>query len=326
MTVIEVKNLQKNFKTKIKKSGFKSSIKSLISPSFINVEAVKDICFEVEKGEILAFIGPNGAGKSTTIKMMTGILFPTSGSINVLGLDPNKDRKRLAYRIGNVFGQKSQLWFHLPPLDSLKLLGAIYDIPDKELTKRLDYLIEMFDIKDLMEIPVRKLSLGQRIKCEIAASLLHKPEIIFLDEPTIGLDIVAKQKIRDLILQLNKEENTTIFLTSHDVGDIEQLCKRAIIINHGKVVLNDSVSNIKSSYLNKKIIDVKYNEKVEINLPGIEKFKGYNAKINVNSRDQCLHDVMAMLMNAGNVADITVTDQPLEEIIASIYASSRLEV
>lgn len=321
MQVIQVNDLRKNFKTKTKKEGLKSSFISLIKAEFREVEAVRGIDFEVEKGEVLAFMGPNGAGKSTTIKMMTGILHPTAGSIHVLGLDPHRDRKRLAYKIGSVFGQKSQLWFHLPPMDSFKLLGAIYEIPPKELEKRISYLVEMFEIHDLMEIPVRKLSLGQRVRCEIAASLLHKPEIIFLDEPTIGLDVIVKQKIRDLIKRLNQEEKTTIFLTSHDTGDIEHLCKRAIIINHGTLVLNESVKNLKHNYLSKKIIEVKYDEKVNLAIQGVEmlKQKDYSAKVQVDTKDLCIHDVIQQLMNLGNVLDITVSDQPLEEIIAHIY-------
>ncbi|HEX3029060.1 MAG TPA: ATP-binding cassette domain-containing protein [Clostridia bacterium] len=319
MSIIEVKNLNKSFKTKVKKSGFKSSLLSLVSPQYRDIEAVKGINFNVCKGEVLAFIGPNGAGKSTTIKVLTGILHPTSGSVKVLGLDPQRDRKKLAYKIGNVFGQKSQLWFHLPPMDSLKLLGSIYEVSQRELEKRISQLVELFEIKDLIDVPVRKLSLGQRIRCEIAASLLHKPEVLFLDEPTIGLDIIAKQKIRDLIIRLNQEENTTIFLTSHDVGDIEQLCSRAIIINNGQLVLDDSVQHLKNDYLSKKIIEIKYTERVEPQVTGYEKQSEYEGRVEVNTESQSLHEIMAQLMNAGSIADITVSNQPLEEIIAAIY-------
>ena len=231
--IINVSNLTKDFKLYKSKGFFKRELST--------VRAVSNINFNVEEGEILAFIGPNGAGKSTTIKMLTGILMPTAGKIDVLGLDPQKDRKKLAYNIGTVFGQKSQLWFHLPPMDSFQLLGSIYDIPSKELNLRIDYLSEIMEIKDLMDTPVRKLSLGQRIKCEIAASLLHQPKVIFLDEPTIGLDVIAKKNLRSLIKRINEEEKTTIFLTSHDMGDIEKLCKRMIIINCGTILLDDNV-------------------------------------------------------------------------------------
>ncbi len=336
MPIIEVAGLTKQFRTKVKETGLKGSFRSLIMPEYLTVKAVENIGFQVEQGEILAFMGPNGAGKSTTIKMLTGILYPTAGKIQVLGLNPTRNRRQLAFRIGTVFGQKSQLWFHLPPQDSFRLLAGIYEIPDREFRMRVDYLVDLFDIWDLMRIPVRKLSLGQRVRCEIAASLLHKPEVIFLDEPTIGLDIVVKQKIRDLILLMNREERTTIFLTSHDVGDIEQLCRRAIIINHGAVVLNESVKNLKYNYLNYKIIAVKYSRPVSIQIPGIVKLKEkeyetaaisgesmeYAAKIAVDTKKQNLQHVVNQLMGLGEVLDITISDQPLEEIITAIYTAA----
>lgn len=299
MSIIKVNNLCKTFKVKTKEPGLSGSIKSMFAPSYKEVKAVKDISFQVEKGEILAFIGPNGAGKSTTIKMMTGILYPSSGNIEVLGLNPAKDRRELSYKIGTVFGQKSQLWFHLPPLDSFNLLGNIYEMDKEKLKKRIEMLKEVFEIGDLMDVPVRKLSLGQRIRCEIAASILHEPEIIFLDEPTIGLDVVVKQKIRELILQLNKEEKTTIFLTSHDAGDIEQLCKRAIIINHGEVVLNETIKSLKYDYLNKKEIHIKYSDTVNLqdsNL-NIIKHKGNAVKVQVDTTKQDIDEVLTTLIN-----------------------------
>ena len=189
----------------------------------------------VEKGEILAFIGPNGAGKSTTIKMLTGILCPSKGEALVAGINPAKQRKKLAYKIGTVFGQKEQLWTHLTPYDNFKFFGAIYDLKDYEIEKRIKELNDTLELDEFINTPVRNLSLGQRIRCEIAASLIHRPDILFLDEPTIGLDPVVKENIRVLIKRMNKEFGTTIFLTSHDVGDIEKLCKRVVIINDGKV-------------------------------------------------------------------------------------------
>lgn len=321
MSIIQVSNLQKTFKVKTKSAGLKGSIKSVFSPEYKEIEAVKGISFNVEKGEILAFIGLNGAGKSTTIKMLTGILYLTSGELSVLGLNPSKDRKQLSYKIGTVFGQKSQLWFHLPPIDSFNLLGRIYELDDDYLKKRISYLTDMFEIGDLLETPVRKLSLGQRIRCEIAASIIHNPEIIFLDEPTIGLDVVVKHKIRELITRLNKEEKTTIFLTSHDAGDIEQVCKRVIIINYGEVVLDESVKSLKYNYLNQKIIDLKYKEPVEINIPNIKvlKHRGYAAKVEVDSSICDIDSVIAELMKIGKVVDITISEPPMEDIISYIY-------
>ena len=246
MTVIKAKDLTKTFSVKEKEKGFKGSIKSIFKPSFKEIKAVKGIDFEVQEGEMLAFIGPNGAGKSTTIKMLTGILYPTTGSIEVLGLDPTKKRQKLAYEIGTVFGQKEQLWMHLTPNDNFKFFGAIYDIKDDEVEKRIQEFKDMFELEEFIDIPVRNLSLGQRIRCEIAASLIHKPKVLFLDEPTIGLDPVVKGNVRELIKKMNKQYNMTIFLTSHDVTDIEKLCKRVIIINNGQLVFDDSICKLKS--------------------------------------------------------------------------------
>ena len=227
-------DVSKYFLRPIRTDERKSLFKKIFSKeNSETVYAVKDVSFQIEKGETIAFIGPNGSGKSTTIKMMTGILFPNQGSIKVLGLSPQEQRIELTRRIGCVFGQKSNLWFHLPPFDSFKLLGKIYDLDTKKLNERLDELVSAFNLNELIYTPVRKLSLGQRMKCEIVSTLLHKPEVIFLDEPTIGLDIVAKTQIRDELIRLNKKENITVFLTSHDAGDVDQIANRTIVINHG---------------------------------------------------------------------------------------------
>lgn len=314
--IIEVNNLTKKFILR-KKQGFFKSTSS-------QVNAVSDVSFEVKRGEILAFIGPNGAGKSTTIKMLTGILKPSSGSVQVFGLDPQAQRKKLAYHIGTVFGQKSQLWFHLPPKDTFQLLGSIYDISKAELAKRISLVTDMMEIGDLMDIPVRKLSLGQRIKCEIAASLLHNPEVIFLDEPTIGLDVIAKKNLRSLIKRINEEENTTIFLTSHDMGDIEKLCRRMIIINFGKILMDDSVKNLKYSYDNKKIVSIRYSDPVSLELDEAGVFISSKtdtaAKVNIDTDKIDIDKVISYLFKAGKVEDISISSKPLEDIIAGIYS------
>lgn len=260
MNIIEVKNLNKRFTVKQKEKGIKGSIKSIIKPKYKKIRAVNNISFTVEKGEMLAFIGPNGAGKSTTIKMLTGILYPTSGEIIVNGINPAKQRKKLAYKIGTVFGQKEQLWTHLTPYDNFKFFGAIYDIPNNEIEDRIEELSNTFELQEFINTPVRNLSLGQRIRCEMVAALIHKPEILFLDEPTIGLDPVVKKNIRKLIKKMNKELGTTIFLTSHDVGDIEKLCKRVIIINKGKIIMDDTMQNLKSNKPLEDIITEIYQE------------------------------------------------------------------
>ena len=321
MAIIEVKNLSKKFNVKLKEKGLKGSLKSIIKPKYKKVNAVNNISFEVEKGEMIAFIGPNGAGKSTTIKMLSGILYPDSGSIRILDINPQKERKKLAYQIGTVFGQKEQLWTHLTPYDNFKFFGAIYDIPEPVVEKKIAELKMLFELDDFINTPVRNLSLGQRIRCEIVASLIHEPKILFLDEPTIGLDPVVKENIRTLIKRMNKEYKTTIFLTSHDVSDIEKLCKRVIIINNGKIVLDDSMENLKYHYLNKKIVDAKMKEKVNLDDEDgitILKDKGYNLKIEVDTQKRSVADALKLL-NPDNIIDINISNTPLEDIISSIY-------
>ena len=323
--IIEIKHLSKTFKIKEKEKGFKGSLKSIIKPKYRLKKAVNNINLSIDKGEIIAFIGPNGAGKSTTIKMLTGILCPSSGGAMVSGINPAKQRKKLAYKIGTVFGQKEQLWTHLTPYDNFKFFGAIYDLKDYEIEKRIKELNDTLELNDFINTPVRNLSLGQRIRCEIAASLIHKPEILFLDEPTIGLDPVVKENIRVLIKRMNKEFGTTIFLTSHDVGDIDKLCKRVIIINDGKVVLDDSMSNLKYNYLNKKIIEVKMKEKVNLSdEDGITvlKDKGYGLKLSIDVSKKSVSDVIKML-DTDKIIDINISNEPLENIIANIYKGSK---
>ncbi len=321
MTAISIKNLSKEFRVKTKEKGFKGSLKSLVKPQYKIIKAVDNISFSIEKGEMVAFIGPNGAGKSTTIKMMTGILYPNKGNIDVLGLNPTKDRKKLAYEIGCVFGQKEQLWTHLSPYDNFKFFGAIYDIPKQRVEKKIKEFVDLFEIEEFLNTPVRNLSLGQRIRCEIIASLIHEPKILFLDEPTIGLDPVVKENIRTLIKRMNKEYKTTVVLTSHDVSDIEKLCKRVIIVNKGKIVLDDTMENLKYHYLNKKIVEAKMKEPVNLDdEEGITilKDKGYNLKIEVDVTKRSVSDAIKLL-NPDNIIDINISNMPLEQIISSIY-------
>lgn len=321
MNIIEVKNLSKSFNVKLKDKGLKGSLKSIFKPKYKTIKAVKNISFNVEKGEIIAFIGPNGAGKSTTIKMLTGILYKDKGTISIDGLDPKEDRKELAHKIGTVFGQKEQLWTHLTPYDNFKFFGAIYDIPESIVEKKIEEFKVLFELDEFINTPVRNLSLGQRIRCEIVASLIHEPKILFLDEPTIGLDPVVKENIRTLIKRMNKEYRTTIFLTSHDVSDIEKLCKRVIIINNGTLVLDDSMENLKYNYLHKKILEAKMKEKINLeDEDGITilKDKGYNLKIEVDTSKRSISDAIKLL-NPDNIIDINISNTPLEDIISEIY-------
>lgn len=328
MRIIEAKKLQKSFVTRVKSEGLKAGLTSLWKPEYRTVEAVKGVSFEVEEGEVLAFLGPNGAGKSTTIKMLTGILAPSGGEARVLDLDPAKDRLELSRYIGAVFGQRSQLWFHLPPADSFKLLGSIYEIEEDDLKWRQGELVERFGLAPYMDVPVRKLSLGERIRCEIAASLLHAPLVLFLDEPTIGLDVVAKREIRLLLEEAATIDGVTVFLTSHDIGDIEKLCKRALIIHHGEVVVDESMKELKHRALAKKYIGVKYADPVRFELPGLApaKIKAGGpegsftaASFVVDTRRHRLPEVISALVERGEVLDLTVEDEPLEDIIASVY-------
>ncbi len=290
--------------------------------TYTEIQAVDHISLRVPEGQSVAFIGPNGAGKSTTIKMLTGILRPTSGTAQVLGFVPWEQRRKLAFQIGVVFGQRSQLWYHLPPSHTLDLLAKIYNLTPTEYQARRTMLIDRFGLGPFLDTPVRKLSLGQRMRAEVAASLLHQPKVLFLDEPTIGLDVIARQELRDVIREWNQKEGVTVFLTSHDAGDIEQVAKRVIIINHGRVVLDDKVSSMRRQYLGAKILDVKYHESPEpFSLPGVTQLKssGYALKLEIDTQLISIEQVMNEVLKAGSVADIAIEDPPLEEVIAHIY-------
>jgi ABC-2 type transport system ATP-binding protein len=324
--IISIKNLNKEFHLKQKASGFWPAVKSVLSPQYKTVQAVNNISLNVEEGELLAFIGPNGAGKSTTIKMLTGILYPSSGDISVLGFVPHRQRQDLAFYIGSVFGQKPQLWYHLPPIDTYELFARIYELDYKEYQKRRDFLVEAFEIGDLLKVPVRKLSLGQRMRCEIVASLLHKPRIIFLDEPTIGLDVIAKQHIREVIKFLNEKEKVTIFLTSHDAGDVETLAKRTIVINHGQVVFDGSTDSFKKNYITSKTVEIVTDgDASNFNFVGgkvVERSK-YSLKVELDTGKAPIEKLLAYAVDNFNIKDINIFDPPMEEIIAAIYREQR---
>ena len=326
MPAITVHDLRKTFVTKRKAAGLAGSLRALVRPEMKAAEAVRGISFEMESGELVGFIGPNGAGKSTTIKILTGILYPTSGDACVLGYCPWQQRRDLAYHIGTVFGQRPQLWYHLPAIDTFYLFGKIYELDDKTIRERIGFLTESFEIQDLLETPVRKLSLGQRMRCEVAASLLHRPRLLLLDEPSIGLDVVAKQHIRDMIRHMNELEGVGVLLTSHDASDIEALCKRVIIINHGEMVYQDKVSSLKRRYLTSKTVSVRYAQEVPaaFGIAGTEilKTSRYGVKLHFDSSQTRVEDVIAQLAQAGSIVDITISDPPLEEVIRAIYAET----
>ena len=317
MNIIEVSNLKKEYNFKIKEKGlFKSKQKT--------VKAVNNISFNVEEGETIAFIGPNGAGKSTTIKMLTGILYPTSGDIKICGLTPIKDRDELSYSIGTVFGQRSQLLPNLPLTDSMEMFGLMYDMSDKEIKERIKELTDLFDLKDFINQPVRKLSLGQRMRAEIAVSLMHRPRIIFLDEPTIGLDVVSKKKLRDLLLKINKDEKVTIFLTSHDTEDIQSICDRCIIINHGRIIIDTSTHDLMTSYIKNKTIIITpetYFEEFKELSEGItytEKTKD-RITVSVDTTRIGTQKALQELTKKFNIDDVNIENESLEDIIRGIY-------
>jgi viologen exporter family transport system ATP-binding protein len=310
MLAIEARELSKSFQTR----GRKRRVRT--------VEAVHDVSFSVEAGERLAYIGPNGAGKSTSIKMLTGILHPTAGDANVLGFVPWKERMSLARQIGTLFGQRSQLWAELPARDGFQLLAAIYHIEPGEARRRIDELSDVLDAGDLFDTPVRNLSLGQRMRCELAASMLHRPKVLFLDEPTIGLDLVAKQRFRSMIVRLNETQGTTIFLTSHDVSDIEQVARRVIVINHGIVIFDDKVSRLRRSLLATKLIEVRFDSPpAALVFDGVQVVKesGTGYKLVVDTERRSIREVLDELLDHHRVADISVADPPLEDVIAKIY-------
>jgi len=319
---VEVQGLRKVFRAKVKAPGLRGSLSALVRPVYREVEAVHGVNFALAPGEIVAFIGPNGAGKSTTIKMLTGILYPTEGTAHVLGLVPWQQRQRLAYRIGAVFGQRSQLWYHLPPVDSYELLGHMYELDGSTFRSRLWDLVERFEIGPFLSTPVRKLSLGERMRCEFVGSLLHRPQVLFLDEPTIGLDVVTKQRIRSLIQAMNEEDGTTIFLTSHDAGDVEQLCERVIVINRGVVIFDDTVSALKKRFIHTRLIELKLREPgCHLDLPGVQVVhaEDYAVALEVDTAIQRVETVVAKIVATCSVADITIEDPPMEEIISAIY-------
>jgi ABC-2 type transport system ATP-binding protein len=287
------------------------------------VIAVDRISLNVPEGQAIAFIGPNGAGKSTTIKMLTGILHPTAGTATVLGQVPWRDRAPLSRQIGVVFGQRSQLWYHLPPRDTMELLARIYDLDPQDYRKRRDLLVARFGLGEFWSTPVRKLSLGQRMRAEVAASLLHAPKVVFLDEPTIGLDVLARQELRDLICEWNRQEGVTVFLTSHDTGDIERVAQRVVVINHGRIVLDTPVSQLRQQYLSEKILSVKFHTTVLPFpvLPGVRQLEAtdYTLKLEINTRLTLIEPVISHVLQTGSVADIAIEDPPLDAVIAHIY-------
>jgi ABC-2 type transport system ATP-binding protein len=319
---IVVGRLSKTFKVKKQQEGLKNKIIGFVKPKFKEIKAVNDISFSLKKGEIVGFIGPNGAGKSTTLKILSGILFPDSGELQVCNLNPQKDRRELAYKIGTIFGQKPQLWFHLPAIDTFDLFSRIYELDQKEYKKRLEYLIKKFEIGEIINQPVRKLSLGQRMRCEFVLALLHKPEVLFLDEPTIGMDITIKKSIRELIKKINREEGITVILTSHDMGDVEDICERIIVINHGEIIYDDTLEKIKEKYATKKIVKLQTNKPLKFEQrDGIKIIKKteFELEAEIDTKKVSFSKLASGFFERNDIEDVTIEEPPIEEIIEKIY-------
>ncbi|WP_078547788.1 ABC transporter ATP-binding protein [Litchfieldia alkalitelluris] len=322
MAIIEVENLRKDFKIAKRETGFLGALKSVVNRQFITKEAVQGISFSIEKGEMVGYIGPNGAGKSTTIKMLTGILVPSSGKVTVNGLVPYEDRKKNAKNIGVVFGQRTQLWWDLPTIESFELLKDIYGVSDTRYQENMDTFTEILGLNEFLNTPVRQLSLGQRMRADIAASLLHDPEILFLDEPTIGLDVVAKEKMRDFIQEINKQRQVTVILTTHDMEDIEKLCKRMVLIDHGQKVYDGNIDTVKAKYGKTRtlVVDVEQNGK-ELTLQGgsLIKEEGNRKWISFNRTEISASELINQITKTHNISDLTVEEPEIESIISRIY-------
>ncbi len=324
--MITVEHLQKNFVKTIKEPGLKGAFRSFFHPKRQVFEAVKDLSFEVPKGQILGFIGANGAGKSTTIKMLTGILKPTSGFCRINGKIPQENRQCYVKDIGVVFGQRTQLWWDLALQETYSVLKEIYDVPDAVFQKRMDFLNEVLDLKEFIQDPVRTLSLGQRMRADIAASLLHNPKVLFLDEPTIGLDVSVKDNIRRAITQINQEEETTILLTTHDLGDIEQLCDRIFMIDKGREIFDGTVNQLKKTFGKMKTLSFELH-------PGqdyiVSHFEGLSdiyvtrqelsLDIQYDSSQYQTADIIQQTLSDFTIRDLKMTDANIEDIIRRFY-------
>ena len=327
MQVIKIENLYKTFKTYKRKKGFIGSIQTLFTKEYTTVNAVDGVSFGIDQGEIVGYVGPNGAGKSTTIKMLTGILYPTSGVIEVCGLVPTKDRKRNLMHIGVVFGQRTQLWWDLPLIESFELLRHIYRVLEKIYKDNIALFAELLDIDEFINMPVRLLSLGQRMRGDIAASLLHNPDILYLDEPTIGLDVVVKERIRQFIKEINIERKTTVILTTHDLLDIEALCNRIMIIDHGKVIYDGSIDEIRRRFGTESTLLIDFKEppdQLEVDGALEVQLEGIRASIKFDRKRFAASDLISEIAGKYPVLDLTIEDISLDGIIRDVYEEGKL--
>ena len=322
MPIITVEHLSKNFKVHKRRKGFWGSLGSAISREHDIIKAVENVNFTLERGELVGYIGANGAGKSTTIKMLTGILVPTSGHIDVMNLTPYLHRKENARRIGVVFGQRTQLWWDLPVIDSFELLKHIYEIPENRYKQNLEFFSELLQLRSFLSTPVRKLSLGQRMRCDLTAALLHNPEILYLDEPTIGLDVVAKEQVRQFLKQINAERQVTVILTTHDLNDVEQVCQRLIIIDSGKIIYDGGIDVLKKQYGKTRMLIVDLAQPYsDIQLEGVKLTRREENRVWLAfDRDKLpASQVIAQLAARYEIQDLTISEPEIEEIVRRIY-------
>ncbi|MBI4036256.1 ABC transporter ATP-binding protein [Candidatus Daviesbacteria bacterium] len=323
---IKVSSLKKYYQVHQKEPGLVGSFRSLFNRKYYEVKAVDDISFEIGEGELVGFIGPNGAGKTTTLKVLSGLLYPTSGEVRVLGYQPFKRQPQFQKQFSLIMGQKNQLWWDLPPWESFILNKEIYEVPDDQFKKIVNELSEMLEIQDILKIQVRKLSLGQRMKCELVAALLHSPKVLFLDEPTIGLDVVAQKKMRDFIREYNQRFNATIILTSHYMADVEELAKRVIVIDKGIILYDGNLRDIIDKFAPFKVIEVDFTKEVErkalAGIGEVTEFNGVKAAIHV-SKEQVAKKA-SKLLDRFPVADLTIEDPPIEDIIRHIFNTGKV--
>jgi ABC-2 type transport system ATP-binding protein len=323
MSIIEVKNLSKNYEYYRQESGLRGAIKSFFSRETLYAEAVKDINFSIEEGELVGFLGPNGAGKTTTLKILSGILYPTSGEARVLGYKPTDRKAEYQKQFALVMGQKNQLVSDLPAMESFVLIKEIYEVPDNDFKKTLSELVQVLEIGNILDIQVRKLSLGQRMKCELVAALIHRPKVLFLDEPTIGLDVVAQKNIRDFLKHYNKEKKTTIILTSHYMEDITDLCRRVVIINLGKVIYDGAIDELIRKHAPHKLLKITF-EANGIMREQVEKygevidFNSYRAVIKV-TRGEAKKVAVALLSSSLPVDDILIDEMDIDDVIRKVF-------
>ena len=323
MAVVSVSNLKKYYRVLKKEPGVRGVIKSFLAREYKEVRAVDDISFKIKEGELVGFIGPNGAGKTTTLKCLSGLLFPTSGKVRVLGFDPWKKNHQFLKQIALVMGQKNQLWWDLPPIETFTLNKEIYEIPEREYKKTLEELSFLLEVKEVLKTPVRKLSLGERMKCELIASLLHRPKVLFLDEPTIGLDVLMQKKMRDFIKLYNQRKKATIILTSHYMDDVRELCQRVIIIDKGKIVFDGNLEKIIREHAPNKIVSVILAKEVDYQkLAKIGKIRQFSyPKLSFIVERKKVPAVTAKILKKLPVDDLNIQETPIEEVVSKLFKS-----